>query len=88
MSEAIRAGRNMNAWRTVLTHFTKDTYNLNPKEVIKSCISGKEKDEGLEKYAEESVVLAVDHLNAKLSEFEYLPEINKCLSIICPIDEF
>ena len=44
--------------------------------------------ESLENYAGEQVILAVDHMRAKLSEFEYLPAINKCMKIIHPEGEW
>lgn len=80
ISEAIKVGFDMKAWRTVLTHFSLQSYNLDPNEVIKN-------NEELAVYAKENVILAVDHLKAKISEFEYLPYINKCINIIHPKQE-
>ena len=85
--EAIKTGRNMNAWRTVLTHFSKGSYNLDPRDVVLSSVESNN-DKGLENYAGEQVILAVDHMRAKLSEFEYLPAINKCMKIIHPEGEW
>jgi hypothetical protein len=77
----------MNAWRTVLTHFSKGSYNLDPRDVVLSSVESNN-DKGLENYAGEQVILAVDHMRAKLSEFEYLPAINKCMKIIHPEGEW
>lgn len=80
ISEAINSGFQMNAWRTILTHFSHTSYNVHPKNAAEFT---EEKEEVI-KYAQDNVILAVDHLTAKITEFEYLPAINKCLNILYP----
>lgn len=80
--EAIITGMKMNAWRTILTHFSKGVYNLNMKETLK----GEKKE--IRDYGEQRVILALDHLKGKISEFEYLPAINNCINMLHPINDF
>lgn len=80
VSEAIKSGFQMNAWRTILTHFSKTSYHLNPKNVAEFT----EESEEVIKYAQDNVIMAVDHFVAKITEFEYLPAINKCFNILYP----
>ena len=88
VSDAIAVGRKMNAWRTILTHFSRNSYNPEMKKTIKIFEKDKGKNNELEIYAESQVVLAVDHLRAKVSEFEYLPFMNQCMNLIHPMEDF
>lgn len=78
--EAIITGIKLNAWRTVLTHFSqryakggtlnKDIWATEPSEYIK--------------YLDNNVVLASDHMRFKLSELLFMPYVSQFIGKLVP----
>jgi len=75
--EAIQAGMKMDAWRTVLTHFSQ-RFSQSSRSNIKKDLEGGKEAKYIYDYNKYNTIRTLDHLKTKFSELKDLPIISRC----------
>ena len=70
--EAITVGMELDAWRTVLTHFSSSKFRLDQKDSQSTKLPP-----GFKEYERKNTVIACDHMRFRLSKLLNMPPISK-----------
>jgi len=74
-TEAIEVGMKMDAWRTVLTHFSQRFSKASQSSIQKSQDP---KEKYIYEYNKYNTIRTFDHLTTKFSELKDLPQVSRC----------
>lgn len=72
-----------NSWRLALTHFSqryKNSASILDLEEYKN-------DEMTYNYAKDNTIVCFDHLQMKMSETEYMPEVSRLIAEVLPTEK-
>lgn len=72
-----------NSWRLALTHFSQRYKNS--ASILD--LEGYKKDEMTYNYAKDNTIVCFDHLQMKMSETEYMPEVSRLIAEVLPTEK-